>query len=229
MSDEQRRKSSAARRALGVGIGLLPALGVFGSAENGELRQCGHSELGGTDRELAPNGAASGEHFDLTLVGTSTASKPNVVTGGRVVVSLDGSTHIGLAEGEFAVLDGDGTDGAAQFQLPASSSNGDGVANYSVFARALGKGAGAARLTTCTTDPATGEALCSTESLLLVRSGEGQRCDDVSKDLLFVEADSDGDGDTERIRAFDESLRDVIWRFDENGRRVLQLRFYRLE
>jgi hypothetical protein len=227
MPVEQRRRIKAARRVLGVSLGLLPALGVSGSADHRELRQRGHREFHGPELELAHNGAASGEHFDLCIAGTP--SNATATAGECILVLLDGSTQIWLTEGPFAVLDGDGTDGAAQLQLPVASPDADGVTNYSIFARAFGEGSEAARLTTCGTDPATGKGLCSTESLLLVHRGDAQRCDEVSKDLLTIEADIDDDGDAEALSLFDDRLGGFIWQLDAGGLRRAQLRFYPIE
>jgi hypothetical protein len=219
------RKTRVVCRWLGGLALLLPVLGGCAGAEaSGEAGE--DDVLAGSGLRLSGNGAPSGPHFNLNIIGTSTKTNQNFDTGGRIFVPLSGSTRILLAEGDFAVLDGNGTDGAAQFQLPAPDPDGDGVANYDVFARALGKPGGSATITTCASDAATGEELCSTESLLLVRSGGRQRFENVSKELLFIEADIDGDGDVETVSLFDDSLQDFLWQFDNNGMRLVQLRFY---
>jgi hypothetical protein len=186
--------------------------------------------LGGSAQPLNGTGAPSGAHFNLSIIGTKTKTGADVSGGSRIFVPLQGSSRILLAEGaEFAVLDANGTDGSAQFQLPAADPDGDGVTNYEVFARALGKPGGAATLTTCATDPATGEELCSTEVLSLVRSKGRQRFENVSKELLFVSVDLDGDGVTEQVSLFDDALQDFFWQVDNNGLRLAQLRFYPVE
>jgi len=49
-------------------------------------------------------------------------------------VKLWGSdSKIMLTEGDFAVLDANGTDGPAAFQLPNPDPDGDGVTEYSVY------------------------------------------------------------------------------------------------
>ena len=56
--------------------------------------------------------------------------------GHRIFVPLSGKTKILLKEGDtFQVLDANGTDGEAIFQLPDPDPDGDGVTEYSVYVR----------------------------------------------------------------------------------------------
>jgi hypothetical protein len=179
----------------------------------------------------AGNGAPSGAHFNLNLIGVPKGKSADL-TGGdgrRIFVPLAGRTRINLSEGDFAVLDANGTDGTAAFQLPAPDPDGDGVTSYRVFARALGKPGGQARVTTCATDVATGELVCSTDSLLALRTKGKQTFADVSKQLLFITADIDGDGTVETVPLFDDSLQGFFWDFDNQGLKLLQLRFYEVQ
>jgi hypothetical protein len=176
------------------------------------------------------SGAPSGSHYNLNIIGVS-HDKTADFSGGdghRIFVDLEGGSRINLREGDFQVIDANGTDGAASFQLPSPDADGDGVTSYSVFARALGTPGGSSVTTTCATDPTTGEVLCSTESLLLVRSGGRSRFENVSRELLFVYADIDGDGDIDRVPLFDDSLADFFWQYDNNGLKLAQMRFYDL-
>jgi hypothetical protein len=176
----------------------------------------------------AGNGAPSGPHFNLNIIGVPKGKSADLTSsdGRRIFVPLAGRTRINLSQGDFAVLDANGTDGTAAFQLPAPDPDGDGVTSYRVFARALGKPGGQARVTTCATDVATGELVCSTDSLLAVRTKGKQSFTDVSKQLLFVTADIDGDGVVETVPLFDDSLQGFFWDFDNQGLKLLQLRFY---
>src|SRR4029078_9960476 len=135
------------------------------------MAACG-GELSG-DQPVAPdsttlqaitgNGAPSGTHFHLNILGVP-QDKSASLTGGdgqRIFVPLFGSTKIMLSEGDFAVLDANGPDGSAAFQLPNPDPDGDGITQYSVFARALGTPGGSSKTTTCATDPTTGELVCS--------------------------------------------------------------------
>jgi hypothetical protein len=175
----------------------------------------------------AGNGAPSGPHFNLNIIGVPKAKTGDFTGDGRrIFMPLTGRARINLAQGDFAVLDANGTDGTAAFQLPNPDPDGDGVTSYRVFARALGKPGGQARVTTCATDVATGELVCSNDALLAVRTKGKQSFTDVSKQLLFITADIDGDGVVETVPLFDDALQGFFWDFDNQGLKLLQLRFY---
>lgn len=172
------------------------------------------------------NGAPSGSHYTLNIIGTG--DKSANLTGGsgsRIFVPLSGSAKINLSEGDFAVLDANGTDGTAAFRLPSPDPDGDGVTSYSVYARALGTPGGSSTTTTCAYDK-DGALVCSSESMVLVRSGGASRFTNVSRELLYVMADIDGDGDLDRVPLFSDQLQDYFWQYDNNGLRLAQLRFY---
>ncbi len=50
----------------------------------------------------------------------------------------------------------------------------------------------------------------------------------VSKELLYLFVDINGDGKIDRIPLFDSSLQDYYWYYDNTGLKVLQLRFYQV-
>jgi hypothetical protein len=178
---------------------------------------------------FAQNGAPSGAHYNLNIIGVAknkTASMSGNM-GHRIFVPLYGKAKILLSEGSFQVLDANGTDAnGASFQLPNPDPDGDGKTSYSVFARALGKPGGSARLVTCATDPLTLEEVCSTLSYVAVRESGKSRFTNVSAELLFIYADLDGDGTDERYSLFDDRLQDYFWSYDNTGLKLLQLRFY---
>lgn len=176
----------------------------------------------------AGNGAPSGSHYNLNIIGVAKAKTGDLTGDGRrIFVPLSGSTKINLSEGaDFAVTDANATDGAGAFQLPNPDPDNDGVTSYSVYARALGTPGGSSITTTCATDPATGEVVCSSLSTVLVRDRGGSKFTNVSKQLLFVVADLDGDGVLDRVPLFDDRLQDFFWQYDNNGLRLAQLRFY---
>jgi hypothetical protein len=179
---------------------------------------------------FAGNGAPSGAHYNLNIIGVPKGKSASMTSnlGHRIFVPLGGKTKILLSEGEFQVLDANGTDGSASFQLPSPDADGDGVTSYSVFARALGKPGGSARIVTCATDPLTLEEVCSTLSYLAVRESGKARFTNVSNELLFIYADLDGDGTDERYSLFDDRLQDYFWEYDNTGLKLLQLRFYEI-
>lgn len=175
------------------------------------------------------NGAPSGSHYTLNVIGVS---KDKVASmdgnnGSRIFVPLWGKAKINLTEGDFGVLDANGTDAdGATFSLPNPDPDADGVTEYSVYARALGTPGGSSTTTTCATDPDTLEEICSTESMVLVRDKGKNSFDNVSRELLYVYYDLDGDGTAELIPLFDERLEDYFWDYDNKGLRIAQLRFY---
>ena len=72
---------------------------------------------------LAGNGADCGSHYSLNLIGVPKGKSAEMSgnNGRRIFVPLEGKTQIGLrpsADGQFRVLDANGTDGKATFELP---------------------------------------------------------------------------------------------------------------
>ena len=202
------------KRSLLLGAALLGSL-TMGAAH------AGTSATG--------NGAPSGAHYNLNLIGVSKGkTAPMDGANGHVIfTNLFGNSKINLQEGDFQVLDANGTDGnGATFQLPNPDPDGDGVTAYSVFARALGKPGGKATATSCYIDSA-GDTYCSTEQVVLVRGTGKSSFDNVSKELLTVCMDTDGDGvcDT-RTPLFSDANGSYLWSYDNNGLRLAQLRFY---
>ena len=184
------------------------------------------AETEGVEDNLTGNGSPAGHEFQLNLIGVAKGKKADLSNndGRRIFIPLDGTTKILLQEGDFAVLDANATDGSGKFQLPSPDPDGDGVTEYSVFARALGKPGGSVRITTCGVD-ADGTEICSNESTVLVRNGGRSKFENVSRDLLFVFADIDGDGVVDRVPLFDDSLEGFLWDVDNTGLRLAQLRF----
>jgi hypothetical protein len=181
-----------------------------------------------TTTQLSGSGAPSGAHYNLNIIGVpkgKTASMSGS-SGHRIFVPLVGNCKINLSMGDFSVLDGNCTDGPSSFRLPNPDSDNDGVTTYSVWARALGKPGGSSKQTTCATDVATGEVYCSVYSSVQVRTKGKSSFTDVSRELLYVYADLDGDGTNERYNLFNDALQDYYWSYDNNGLKLLQLRFY---
>lgn len=175
------------------------------------------------------NGAPSGAHYNLNIIGVSKEKTADLTNndGHRIFVPLSGTSKIMLSQGDFNVLDANGTDGSAAFQLPNPDSDNDGITTYSVFARALGKPGGTSTTTTCATDEL-GQLWCSVEQMVLVREKGKSTFDNVSRELLYIYADLDGDGTVERYPLFDEALQDYFWQYDNNGMKIVQLRFYEI-
>jgi hypothetical protein len=184
------------------------------------------------------NGAPSGEHYNLNIIGVSHTKNGDLTGGGNVIFVGLGTktaavtTKILLEQsaiaGVFAVLDKDGTDGEAKFSLPAPG-------GYTVWARALGKPYGEGTLTTCATDvtgaPAEGD-ICSTLSEVFVRGTGKSSFRNVTSNLTTITLDPvldaaavDACGGT-TVSLFDGCLEGYFWQYDNNGLKLLQLRFY---
>src|SRR5262245_8697558 len=157
-------------------------------------------------------------------------------SGKTIFVSLQGKSTIWLCESGvdtrceddgFYVVDRNATDNdGALFALPNPDPDGDGTTVYSVFARALGAPGGSAKMNTCVTDASDGGESCSVITLELKRDKGKSQFDNVSKYLLYVYADTDGDGIVERVPLFDKRFEDFLWDYTNTGLKLAQLRFY---
>lgn len=202
------------------------------------------------DIKLTGNGAPSGTHFNLNIIGVQKEKEMDLISGGNVIfVPLVGRCKIMLTEGEYGVLDKNGTDGEAAFRLPNPDPENDGVTVYSVWARAVGTPGGKATMQTGAIDPGLDGILGTADDItvysmyyLEVERTQGkQRFTDVSKYLLYIYVESDIISDPDgipnsgdevvlvsagRYPLFDPALEDYFWQYDNNGLKVLQLRFY---
>ena len=183
------------------------------------------------------NGAPSGPHYNLNIIGVSHDKNPSMNGGGNVIF-VDLGTKSGVAvttkillsqaaDGVFEVLDKNGTDGEASFALPVPGS-------YSVWARALGTPGGQSKIATCATfiDPTTGVStiLCSTDNAVFVRGTGKSKFRDVTSELttisLVIGSPAQLACGTPTVSLFDACLQDFLWQYDNNGLKLLQVRFY---
>ena len=200
----------------------------------------------------AGNGAPSGAHYNLNILGKTTCSGDDLkntnrhniqvlLSGGQKASDVDGTLALNVDkknkiyleqtfDGSFSVPDGNACDAdGALFRLPAPGT-------YDIYARALGKPGGAATMTTCATgsgddgvlNTADDEIVCSTENVLFVRTSGKSSFTNVTTPLTTITADIDGDGNTETVQLFNTSLYDYFWNYDNHGLRLAQLRFYKL-
>lgn len=188
------------------------------------------SQAAQTAPKITGNGAPSGAHYNLNILGKADKdcnAETDTSEGRRIFVPLVGKTSITLSEApDFAVTDYCGTDGKAAFSLPNPDPLNTGTTTYSVWAVAKGKPGGSATLTTCAIDAATAENICSTYNTVQVREAGKGKFTDVSKALLYIYADLDGDTVLERYPLFDDALQGYFWDYDNNGLKLLKLRFY---
>lgn len=198
------------------------------------------------------NGAPSGAHYTLNIIGVPNDKSPDFDggSGRRIFVDLGrtgaaANTRINLTEGEFGVLDANGTDGTAAFRLPNPDPDGDGTTDYSVYVRALGKPGGQATMQSCYED-ATGtwcavDFLGGVEPITVQRTkGGAGKFTNVSKDLLYVDYCSAWDAGLDTILGtaddvctsvsqvplFGDDLLSYYWSYDNQGLKLAQLRFY---
>jgi len=182
------------------------------------------------------NGAPSGAHYNLNIIGVDNPKnfdynefeqQNTQGQGHRIFVPLNGNAKIMLGEGDYGVVDANGTDGIAAFQLPAPDPNNDGITNYSVYIRGLGKPGGTATMSSCMTDGT--DTYCSIDQdvyVSLSAHGNDNKFTNVSKELLYVYADTDGNGQVERIPLFSDPLFTYYWDYLNTGLKLAQLRFY---
>jgi hypothetical protein len=188
---------------------------------------------------IGGNGAPSGAHYNLNIIGVDNPKTADMTdtSGHTIFVALQGKSTIWLCESGvdtrcedpgFYVVDRNATDNdGALFALPNPDPDGDGTTVYSVFARALGTPGGGANMNTCIQDPdLPGGEICSVITLELKRDKGKSQFDNVSKYLLYVYADVDGDGIVDRVPLFDKRFEDFLWYYDNHGLKLAQLRFY---
>lgn len=172
----------------------------------------------------ANNGAPSGPHYNLNIIGIEKGGSASGGSMGHVIfVPLYGNCKIMLQVGNYQVLQPNCLVANAQFQLPnpAPLSTDTNLA-YSVWIRAVTP-KGSALMTTCFTDPTpiTGGTFCNAGDLVVSLSKvTPPKFVDVSKQLLQACVG----GSLEPI--FKESLFQYFWYYQNTGLRLAQLRFY---
>jgi hypothetical protein len=139
----------------------------------------------------------------------------------------------------FRVLDANATDATgALFQLPPDVST-----NWTVWARALGTPGGISDTTTCATTAGADGVLGTTDDVVLcsmatlhIERTKNAKFTNVSSTLLFltitVVANTTlssclgGATGTVNVPLFSGCLQNYFWNYDNNGLKLLQLRFY---
>ncbi len=193
-----------------------------------------------TDFPSLGNGFPDNGHltlYKMNLIGHpgSISSDNTGGEGKRIFVRLWGNTRILLSPGPFDILDANGTDGTASFQLPVPDGDADGETWYGVYVRPKGKPETSMNITTCATgdfdnDPLTpDEELCSLEVAVLVRGKGKPSVQNISKELLSLCVNTDLDAACdERISLFDDRAHDYLWSADNFGLRNAEVRFLQI-
>ena len=222
------------KRAGGVALGLIALVACGEPATSPEVLQPVIPLLG---NGFPDNGKAT--LYKMNLIGHP-GEVPSDNTGGdgnRILVRLWGNTRILLSPGEeFDVLDANGTDGVASFQLPDPDPDNDGETWYGVYIRPKGKPFTGLSLTTCATgdfdnDPTTpDEELCSLEVKVLVREKGKPSVDNISRELLTLCVNTDDDpACDERIFLFDDRASGYLWSAENSGLRNAEVRFLEIK
>jgi hypothetical protein len=238
-------------RATGLAT-LAAAVSLLGCTSDPTSSTPGSTAVPAALNATTGNGAPSGAHYTLNIIGVPKDKSPNLTggSGHRIFVDLGrtgeaANTRINLTEGDFAVTDANGTDGVAGFQLPNPDPDLDGTTSYSVYVRALGKPGGTATMQSCYED--TTGTWCAVnftggvEPITIGRTKGGVgKFVNVSKDLLFVDFcvswDAGDDGvlgtaddvctDVDQIPLFSNKDLSYYWSYDNEGLKHAQLRFY---
>jgi hypothetical protein len=233
-------------------LSALTAAWSCGTADVGRLEQgTGNGAPNGAHYNLNIIGVPKDKTADMTgsnghvifvqLYGGDTASSLN----GKDFTTISKINKILLepapAGESFQVLDANATDtNGALFQLPADVSM-----NWTVWARALGKPGGSADLTTCatvnvvdSTGATTQEVICSLDTLTMTRT-KNSKFQNVTADLLFITITVDPTANPAlatclgattvtqvQLPLFNACLQNFFWNYDNNGLKLLQLRFY---
>lgn len=197
----------------------------------------------------------SGPHYNLNIIGVENP-KTAPLTGSErhtIFVALskqaEATSRIYLTPGPFEVCDGNAFDAAhsctgavvaqqgAVFQLPCNTAvptdTGcvNGGMDYAIWGRALGKPGGSVTMTTCATDPTTGDLVCDTDNAFTFSRKPGKPTFyNVTKQLttLYACFNVGGVVTCETLSLFDPMLQDYFWQYANKGLRLLQLRFYPL-
>lgn len=227
---------------------FLLAASVLALGATGLAGATGNGAPSGAHYTLNIIGVPKGKSADMT--GNNGSRIFVLLNGGEDATSLNGKPYntlnkvntIGLvpapAGESFQVLDANATDSTgAVFQLPADVSDG-----YTVWARALGTPGGSAIQTTCAAsfiDTVAGQIYCSSNSKMYFRDKGKSSFADVTSQLLFLTVTIDSTAtpglaqclgvtgtQSVTVSLFNSCFQDYFWNYDNNGLKVLQLRFY---
>lgn len=193
---------------------------------------------GGKNNHLAKGGGNDQNHIYLC----NSSNGENDVTDARCDVWR--ATHAG----DFGVIDANATDGdGAILGIPDPCA--DALAStactpgYKIFARAHGPG-GSATITTCAEEAGfvgANDVWCGSNGITLVAKGNARRAIEITENLLHMTIIVDGTLDTglatclgtsltgpEEIDVFlfDNCFQNYFWNYDNNGLKLLEVRFY---
>jgi len=197
-----------------------------------------------------------GPHYNLNIIGVTKGKNPPLTGSDRhtIFVPLNTAANdpvpgadIWLTQGPFTVCDGNAFDAAfdcngtqiakqgAVFQLPCNTNittaagttlvpcTTGATASYNVWARVVGTPGGSSTLTTCATEPITGVLVCSTKKAVFVRMKPNKFTNVTDALTSLVDANT-----LQTVALFQGGFLNFFWDYDNNGNKLLQLRFYLL-
>ena len=167
------------------------------------------------------NGAPSGPHYNLNLIGLNKGGSASSGSNGHVIfVPLWGNCKIDLQMGAYKVVQPNCLVGNAVFQLPDPAPNDATVLAYSVWIRAVTP-QGAALMQTCFVDTTVGQTFCNSGTLVVnLQKVTPPKFTDVSKQLLQVCVS----GSLQPL--FRNSFYNYFWNYTNSGLHLAQMRFY---
>jgi hypothetical protein len=194
---------------------------------------------GGKNNQLAKGGGDDQNHIFLC----NSTNGENDVTDARCDIWRQ--TNVG----SFGVIDANATDGdGAILGIPDPCAGVDPLdgctPTYRIYARAHGPG-GSATITTCAEEAGfTGadDTWCGSNGITLEAKGNARKAVEITDNLLHMTLTIDGTVDTGlatclgisttttttlNIFLFDKCFQNYFWNYDNNGLKLLELRFYR--
>lgn len=192
----------------------------------------------------------NGRRIFVQLNGGETVTNPGGKwKPGQSWDDLDKVNKILLQPGDFQVLDANATDSdGALFQLPDPCDDADPATEctpgYTVYARALGTPGGSATITTCADEEGDGfdgsdDVWCGLNGVTIERKKGKSTAYEVTENLLKMTITVDDSLDPELaaclgvtgidtvdVWLFDNCFENYFWNYDNNGLKLLQLRFY---
>lgn len=167
----------------------------------------------------------SGPQYSLTLIGAPSGKEVPTAQAGWMVVPLQKPLQVAVNESEaFAVADGNGSDGWAALNLPNPDPTNEGNSDYALWVRSVAKAQNGISRPQCGID-ALSQEWCTGRSMVSVKAGQ---TNDVAKQLMYVYADVDNNGTSERYYIFDDALQDLFWQYDNQGMKIAHLRLYQV-
>jgi len=225
---------------------IVVAVAVFSIAGFAQQSTTGNGTPSGTHYNLNLIGVTNGKNPPMTGSDRHTIFVP-LFTNGKDGPDTDPvpGTDIWLTQGPFAVCDGNAFDAAtdcngttvaktgAVFQLPCNTNittatgttlvpcTSGATASYDVWARTLGTPGGSSTLTTCATEPVTNTLVCSTNKAVFVRMKPNKFTNVTDALTSFVDTNT-----LQTVALFQGGFQGFFWDYDNNGNKLVQLRFY---